>query len=162
MSRLSFLVCNSTLHSKGLFNQNLVGFSQRDLCHPHQKDLKIFYQVDSHLEDCSNCGSSSNEAAIQQCSILTNQSHSYWQMDDEPFNPDYVEVDRVLDVSESTDENGEVWLLSHPSTSIILKVSVSHNMDYLWFKALSRYFAAVKMSVRPPPENVEKCENCFG
>lgn len=30
------------------------------------------------------------------------------QMDDEPFNPDYVEVDRVLDVSESTDENGEV------------------------------------------------------
>lgn len=29
-------------------------------------------------------------------------------MDDEPFNPDYVEVDRVLDVSESTDENGEV------------------------------------------------------
>ena len=30
------------------------------------------------------------------------------QMDDEPFNPDYVEVDRVLDVSESPDENGEV------------------------------------------------------
>ncbi|CAB1326039.1 unnamed protein product, partial [Coregonus sp. 'balchen'] len=28
------------------------------------------------------------------------------EMDDEPFNPDYVEVDRVLDVSESTDENG--------------------------------------------------------
>lgn len=33
---------------------------------------------------------------------------SFSQMDDEPFNPDYVEVDRVLDVSESTDENGEV------------------------------------------------------
>lgn len=32
----------------------------------------------------------------------------FLQMDDEPFNPDYVEVDRVLDVSESTDENGEV------------------------------------------------------
>lgn len=30
------------------------------------------------------------------------------QMDDEPFNPDYVEVDRVLDMSESRDENGEV------------------------------------------------------
>lgn len=30
------------------------------------------------------------------------------QMDDEPFNPDYVEVDRVLDMSESTDDNGEV------------------------------------------------------
>uniref|UniRef100_A0A8C8M7R0 DNA helicase n=1 Tax=Oncorhynchus tshawytscha TaxID=74940 RepID=A0A8C8M7R0_ONCTS len=29
------------------------------------------------------------------------------EMDDEPFNPDYVEVDRVLDESESTDENGE-------------------------------------------------------
>ncbi len=56
MSRLSFLVCNSTLHSKGLFNQNPVGFSQRDLCHPHQKDLKIFYLVDSHLEDRSSCG----------------------------------------------------------------------------------------------------------
>lgn len=33
------------------------------------------------------------------------------QMDDEPFNPDYVEVDRVLDISESTDENGEVLLI---------------------------------------------------
>lgn len=33
-------------------------------------------------------------------------------MDDEPFNPDYVEVDRVLDVSESTDENGEVSSVS--------------------------------------------------
>lgn len=34
-------------------------------------------------------------------------------MDDEPFNPDYVEVDRVLDISESTDENGEVlWCSS--------------------------------------------------
>uniref|UniRef100_A0A7N6C214 DNA helicase n=1 Tax=Anabas testudineus TaxID=64144 RepID=A0A7N6C214_ANATE len=29
----------------------------------------------------------------------------------EPFNPDYVEVDRVLDVSESTDENGEMVTL---------------------------------------------------
>uniref|UniRef100_A0A667YKP1 Chromodomain helicase DNA binding protein 7 n=1 Tax=Myripristis murdjan TaxID=586833 RepID=A0A667YKP1_9TELE len=33
------------------------------------------------------------------------------EMDDEPFNPDYVEVDRVLDVSESTDENGETVTL---------------------------------------------------
>uniref|UniRef100_A0A7N6APP1 DNA helicase n=1 Tax=Anabas testudineus TaxID=64144 RepID=A0A7N6APP1_ANATE len=33
------------------------------------------------------------------------------EMDDEPFNPDYVEVDRVLDVSESTDENGEMVTL---------------------------------------------------
>ncbi|KAJ0058954.1 hypothetical protein NL108_003289, partial [Boleophthalmus pectinirostris] len=33
------------------------------------------------------------------------------EMDDEPFNPDYVEVDRVLDVSESTDENGELVTL---------------------------------------------------
>ncbi|GLD61808.1 chromodomain-helicase-DNA-binding protein 7, partial [Lates japonicus] len=32
-------------------------------------------------------------------------------MDDEPFNPDYVEVDRVLDISESTDENGEMVTL---------------------------------------------------
>eukprot|EP00063_Salmo_salar_P069927 XP_014044762.1 PREDICTED: chromodomain-helicase-DNA-binding protein 7-like [Salmo salar] len=36
------------------------------------------------------------------------------EMDDEPFNPDYVEVDRVLDVSESTDENGEVRSCSCP------------------------------------------------
>lgn len=26
-------------------------------------------------------------------------------MEDEPFNPDYVEVDRVLDVAENTDPN---------------------------------------------------------
>lgn len=44
------------------------------------------------------------------------------QMDDEPFNPDYVEVDRVLDVSESTDENGEV--LSSPS--VIFHVFETH------------------------------------
>ncbi|KAG7233782.1 hypothetical protein CRUP_010152, partial [Coryphaenoides rupestris] len=29
------------------------------------------------------------------------------EMDEEPFNPDYVEVDRVLDMSESPDETGE-------------------------------------------------------
>lgn len=41
--------------------------------------------------------------------LLTLALHFFsLQMDDEPFNPDYVEVDRVLDVSESTDENGEV------------------------------------------------------
>uniref|UniRef100_A0AAQ4QGG2 Chromodomain helicase DNA binding protein 7 n=1 Tax=Gasterosteus aculeatus aculeatus TaxID=481459 RepID=A0AAQ4QGG2_GASAC len=33
------------------------------------------------------------------------------EMDDEPFNPDYVEVDRVLDISESPDENGETVTL---------------------------------------------------
>lgn len=43
-------------------------------------------------------------------------------MDDEPFNPDYVEVDRVLDVSESTDENGEVQRLAHPSASLVHQV----------------------------------------
>lgn len=46
------------------------------------------------------------------------------QMDDEPFNPDYVEVDRVLDVSESTDENGEVlWslpVISHGFEPLLL------------------------------------------
>lgn len=41
--------------------------------------------------------------------VLTVKTHLLsLQMDDEPFNPDYVEVDRVLDISESTDENGEV------------------------------------------------------
>lgn len=34
--------------------------------------------------------------------------------DEEPFNPDYVEVDRILDVSHSVDkDNGEVTLLRH-------------------------------------------------
>lgn len=32
-----------------------------------------------------------------------------WQLDEEPFNPDYVEVDRVLDMSTGVDPNsGEV------------------------------------------------------
>lgn len=32
-----------------------------------------------------------------------------WQLDEEPFNPDYVEVDRVLDMSTGVDQNsGEV------------------------------------------------------
>lgn len=31
------------------------------------------------------------------------------QLDEEPFNPDYVEVDRVLDMSTGVDQNsGEV------------------------------------------------------
>lgn len=34
--------------------------------------------------------------------------------DEEPFNPDYVEVDRILDVSHSVDkDNGEVGRKSH-------------------------------------------------
>ena len=28
-----------------------------------------------------------------------------WQLEEDPFNPDYVEVDRVLDVAEHTDPN---------------------------------------------------------
>lgn len=32
----------------------------------------------------------------------------FQQIDDELFNPDYVEVDRIMDFSQSTDDNGEV------------------------------------------------------
>lgn len=50
-------------------------------------------------------------AEIHHVIVIVHETSSLplsFQMDDEPFNPDYVEVDRVLDVSESTDENREV------------------------------------------------------
>lgn len=31
-------------------------------------------------------------------------------MEDEPFNPEYTEVDRCLDVATQTEPNGEVYL----------------------------------------------------
>lgn len=79
-------------------------------------------------------------------------------MDDEPFNPDYVEVDRVLDVSESTDENGEVRRLAHPSASPVHQV-ICLKTDLPWLKLLLRRVTAIKMSVRPPRESPEKCVN---
>lgn len=55
------------------------------------------------------------------CPTSRNMSYCcFSQMDDEPFNPDYVEVDRVLDVSESTDENGEVCVYTYHSLFILL------------------------------------------
>ncbi len=45
----------------------------------------------------------------------------------------------------------------HFNLSQSICLSKQHRLPLI--KALSRYFAAVKMSVRPPPENLEKCEN---
>lgn len=56
------------------------------------------------LQSCSLCKSTCHKTLL----LTVNVRLFSLQMDDEPFNPDYVEVDRVLDVSESTDENGEV------------------------------------------------------
>lgn len=39
------------------------------------------------------------------------------QIDDELFNPDYVEVDRIMDISHSKDDNGEV---REPDRSVYL------------------------------------------
>ena len=33
--------------------------------------------------------------------------YTYFQLEEESFNPDYIEVDRLLDMSESTDETGK-------------------------------------------------------
>lgn len=42
--------------------------------------------------------------------------------DEEPFNPDYVEVDRILDVSHSVDkDNGEVGRKNLVKTFILQK-----------------------------------------
>lgn len=59
-------------------------------------------------------------------------------MDDEPFNPDYVEVDRVLDVSESTDENGEVLCSLFLVSSFL---GFSHHKMFFIFKVDQTYFS---------------------
>lgn len=58
--------------------------------------------------------------------------------DEEPFNPDYVEVDRILDVSHSVDkDNGEVrdnisfWLKQvgdHPLNTCRSLFTVAHHL----------------------------------
>lgn len=56
------------------------------------------------------------------------------QMEEEPFNPDYVEVDRVLEVSYCEDKDtGEVkWIPFH---SLIISLSSSRRAFYLCLRA---------------------------
>ncbi|CDQ70860.1 unnamed protein product [Oncorhynchus mykiss] len=88
------------------------------------------------------------------------------EMDDEPFNPDYVEVDRVLDESESTDENGE------PVNLYLVKWCSLPYEDSTWelkadidlakieeYEAVSARQPETKRVERPPTDGWQKSES---
>uniref|UniRef100_A0A8C7UXZ9 Chromodomain helicase DNA binding protein 7 n=1 Tax=Oncorhynchus mykiss TaxID=8022 RepID=A0A8C7UXZ9_ONCMY len=87
------------------------------------------------------------------------------EMDDEPFNPDYVEVDRVLDVSESTDENGEpvklylVKWCSLPYEDITWELKADIDQAKIdEYEAVAARQPETKRVERPPTENWQKSE----
>uniref|UniRef100_A0A8C7WLQ4 Chromodomain helicase DNA binding protein 7 n=1 Tax=Oncorhynchus mykiss TaxID=8022 RepID=A0A8C7WLQ4_ONCMY len=88
------------------------------------------------------------------------------EMDDEPFNPDYVEVDRVLDVSESTDENGEpvklylVKWCSLPYEDITWELKADIDQAKIdEYEAVAARQPETKRVERPPTENWQKSES---
>uniref|UniRef100_A0A3B1JQ50 Chromodomain helicase DNA binding protein 7 n=1 Tax=Astyanax mexicanus TaxID=7994 RepID=A0A3B1JQ50_ASTMX len=88
------------------------------------------------------------------------------QMDDEPFNPDYVEVDRVLDVSESTDENGETvtlylvkWCsLPYEDSTWELKADIDQSKIEDFERVMARE-PETKRVERPPTSDWQKSES---
>lgn len=63
-------------------------------------------------EKKSHCGSAGAVGPLSPGSLASDRV--VLLQDEEPFNPDYVEVDRILDVSHSVDkDNGEVTLFAH-------------------------------------------------
>ncbi|KAJ8279767.1 hypothetical protein COCON_G00068330 [Conger conger] len=88
------------------------------------------------------------------------------EMDDEPFNPDYVEVDRILDVSESTDENGEPvshylvkWCsLAYEDSTWELKADIDQ-AKIEEFERLLALEPALKRVERPPASDWQKSES---
>ncbi|KAK3561218.1 hypothetical protein QTP86_028544 [Hemibagrus guttatus] len=96
------------------------------------------------------------------------QAHNNFltEMDDEPFNPDYVEVDRVLDVSENTDENGEPvslylvkWCsLPYEDSTWELKADIDAGKIEEFERVMSRE-PQLKRVERPPASDWQKSES---
>uniref|UniRef100_A0A9J8BIC1 Chromodomain helicase DNA binding protein 7 n=1 Tax=Cyprinus carpio carpio TaxID=630221 RepID=A0A9J8BIC1_CYPCA len=88
------------------------------------------------------------------------------EMDDEPFNPDYVEVDRVLDVSKSTDENGEPvtlylvkWCsLAYEDSTWELKADIDQGKIEEFERVMERE-PEPKRVERPPASDWQKSES---
>uniref|UniRef100_A0A673H5V5 Chromodomain-helicase-DNA-binding protein 7-like n=1 Tax=Sinocyclocheilus rhinocerous TaxID=307959 RepID=A0A673H5V5_9TELE len=84
----------------------------------------------------------------------------------EPFNPDYVEVDRVLDVSESTDENGEPvtlylvkWCsLAYEDSTWELKADIDQGKIEEFERVMERE-PQLKRVERPPASDWQKSES---
>uniref|UniRef100_A0A9J8B3G1 Chromodomain helicase DNA binding protein 7 n=1 Tax=Cyprinus carpio carpio TaxID=630221 RepID=A0A9J8B3G1_CYPCA len=84
----------------------------------------------------------------------------------EPFNPDYVEVDRVLDVSESTDENGEPltlylvkWCsLAYEDSTWELKADIDQGKIEEFERVMDRE-PQLKRVERPPASDWQKSES---
>ncbi|XP_056276193.1 chromodomain-helicase-DNA-binding protein 7 isoform X2 [Pseudoliparis swirei] len=91
------------------------------------------------------------------------------EMDDEPFNPDYVEVDRVLDISESPDENGETvtlylvkWCsLPYEDSTWELKADINLSKIEEYERIAARTPNTTKLD-RPTPADWKKLEGSVG
>uniref|UniRef100_A0AAY4AQT5 DNA helicase n=1 Tax=Denticeps clupeoides TaxID=299321 RepID=A0AAY4AQT5_9TELE len=102
---------------------------------------------------------------IKRFKAKQNYSH-FLPMDDEPFNPDYVEVDRVLDVSESTDENGDAvflylvkWCsLPYEDSTWELKADIDQAKIEEFERVMARE-PQLKRVERPPASDWQKSES---
>ncbi|XP_041103529.1 chromodomain-helicase-DNA-binding protein 7-like isoform X1 [Polyodon spathula] len=88
------------------------------------------------------------------------------EMEDEHFNPDYVEADRILDVSESTDDNGETvshylvkWCsLPYEDSTWELKQDIDQAKIEEFEKLMAREPKQTRVE-RPPPNDWQKSES---
>ncbi|KAL2076371.1 hypothetical protein ACEWY4_028035 [Coilia grayii] len=88
------------------------------------------------------------------------------EMDDEPFNPDYVEVDRVLDMSESANEKGEPmtlylvkWCsLPYEDSTWELKTDIDQSKIEDFERVMARE-PELKPVERPPASDWQKSES---
>uniref|UniRef100_A0A663EC60 Chromodomain helicase DNA binding protein 7 n=1 Tax=Aquila chrysaetos chrysaetos TaxID=223781 RepID=A0A663EC60_AQUCH len=88
------------------------------------------------------------------------------EIDDELFNPDYVEVDRIMDFSRSTDDNGEPvthylvkWCsLPYEDSTWELKQDIDHAKIEEFEKLMSREPEMERVE-RPPADDWKKSES---
>lgn len=97
------------------------------------------------------------------------QQTNIFDLDDEPFNPDYIEVDRVLDVAEHTDPNTQETIKHYLVKWRSLQYEDStweleEDVDPLKIQLFETYRAVPpkdkwKPKKRPHPDSWEKLEN---
>ncbi|XP_029447223.1 chromodomain-helicase-DNA-binding protein 7 isoform X2 [Rhinatrema bivittatum] len=102
---------------------------------------------------------------IKRFKAKQGQSKFFSEIEDELFNPDYVEIDRILDVAPSTDDNGE------PMTHYLVKWCSLPYEDSTWelkqdidqakieeFEKLKSREPATEHVERPPADEWKKSE----
>lgn len=83
--------------------------------------------------------------------------YSVGQVDDEPFNPDYVEIDRILDVSTGVDQSTGAVFISEYLAHVMSVCNDFHVC--LFFQPVSHYL--IKWRSLPYDESTWEVEVCL-